>query len=390
MRQHGRFSSPTRRAVLSTVGTAMLAGCSDVLAPSSSSPPVDCSPNAPTWPMAGYDGSHTSRLPSRDLPPATANSRRFSRTGARADGGSADAPPAIGDGVAYVAGDVRIEARKIETGTRLWETDPDDGITTSPAVACGTVYVSTVNETLALDRSDGSVLWRRDEGTHSSFSSPVVVDDTIYIAGSGVTALDATTGTERWQARTTHKAHGVAVSDRVYVGSGSNDNGAVTAFTNNGNEWWHTGDLEPIYATPVVANDTVYVVSKWGTMTALSVTDGTIQWEATVESGIYDPPAIADEYVVVGAGNGSRTIARDVATGDRLWTFETGNSSGGPVITGDRVLVTGANTGIHALDAVTGDRVRHWPDLPVGSQPVVADERLFYQAWSVSDVFVID
>ncbi len=340
--------------------------------------------------MAGYDGSHTSRLPARDLPPATANARRFSRTGTRAGSGSTDAPPAISDGVVYVAGDVRIEARAIETGTRLWEINPDDGITTSPAVACGTVYVSTLNETLALDQSDGSVLWRIDKGTLSSSSSPVVVDDTIYITGSGVTALDATTGTERWQARTTHMAHGVAVGDRVYVGSGSNDNGAVTAFTNNGNEWWHTDDLEPIYAIPVVANDTVYVVSKWGTMTALSVTDGTIQWEATVESGIYDPPAIADGYVVVGAGNGSRTIARDAATGDRLWTFGTGNSGGGPVITGDRVLVTGANTGIHALDAVTGDRVRHWPDLPVGSQPVVADGRLFYLAWNVSDVFVID
>lgn len=82
-------------------------------------------------------------------------------------------------------------------------------------------------------------------------------------------------------------------------------------------------------------------------------------------------------------------MAFDATTGDRLWTFTTGVSSGAPTIVGNHTLATGANTGIHLLDATTGERVRHWPAENVGSQPVVAGGQLFYRGWTVSDVFTI-
>ncbi|WMT10253.1 PQQ-like beta-propeller repeat protein (plasmid) [Natrinema thermotolerans] len=192
--------------------------------------------------MYGYDAARTSHVASRDLPSADAEVGRFSQTGAQTGGGgSVEAPPVVNDGIAYVAGDTRIEARDIETGTRLWETDPEDGVNTSPVLACGTVYVSTLNETLALDSENGDVLWRVDGGAHSGVStSPVVVDDTIYVAVGGIAALNAETGDERWHAQTDHSAQGVAVADRVYVGAGSNGSGEVAAFTRNGDDWWRT------------------------------------------------------------------------------------------------------------------------------------------------------
>ncbi len=124
-------------------------------------------------------------------------------------------------------------------------------------------------------------------------------------------------------------------------------------------------------------------------MTALAAADGSVEWQANVEPGIYVPPAVDDEHVVVAAGN-ARTMAFNATTGDRLWMFETGVSKGAPVIIGDHVLATGANTGVHMLDAATGDRVRHWSAENVGSQPVVAAGRLFYLGWNVSDIFVVE
>lgn len=380
----------TRRSVLAACGTAMLAGCSDILAPDSPPPSIECTHTTYDWPMYGYDAARTSHVRSHDLPLA-AEASRFSQTGTHSGGGSADAPPVINDGVAYVAGSVRIEARDIETGARLWESEPEDGIETSPVLACGTVYVSTVNETLAFDPEDGTELWRADAGTHFGVSSsPVAVGDTVYVVGVGVTALDAETGTKRWHAQIEHSALGVAIDDHIYVGAGSNGSGEVAAFTRDGDDLWRTTAAGQVYSATSVVGDTVYAISKTGVLTALAVADGSVRWEASVEHGINEPPAVANGRVVVSAGNENRTMAFNAATGNRLWTFETGVSTGAPVITGDRVLATGANTGIHVLDVGTGNRVHHWPIENVGSQPVIAGRRLFYRGWDVSDVFVIE
>lgn len=384
-------SSSTRRAVLVAMGTAATAGCADVDVLGSNTANISCGPAAVTWPMYGYDAARTSHRPAGDLPPLDTDATRFSQTGTTTHGGgSIEAPPVVHDGVAFVAGDVRIEAREIDSGDRLWETEPENSVSTSPVVACGTLYVSTVQETLAIDIEDGSELWRTDVGSHYGAStSPVALDDTIYVLGSGAAALDAETGDERWHKPTEFGNHGVAVAERVYVGSGSNGTGEVVALTRDGEYWWRSKEAGEVYAAPAVADDTVYAVSKTGTVTALAAADGSVEWQASVESGVHEPPAVADGRVVVGAGNGTRTIALDAATGDRLWTFASGVSQGAPVVTGDHVLATGANTGIHLLDAESGYRVHRWPVDNVGSQPVVADGKLFYRGWDVSDAFVV-
>ena len=383
-------SRPTRRAVLAACGAAALAGCSDNLTTRASRPPVECGPGSYAWPMHGADPARTSSLSDRALPPADATARRFSRTGSGAGGGSVDASPVVADGTAYVAGDVRIEARDAATGERVWETDPGDGVSTSPALACGALYVSTSNKTLALDPADGTALWRGDAGAGGGVSaSPVLSDDTVYIAGSVVTALDAETGTRRWQASTEHSPQGIAVGDRVYVGAASNGSGEVVALTRHGETWWRTTAPGQVYTAPAVADGTVYAVSRTGTATALDGSDGSVLWQADVEPGVSDLLAVADGRVVVGAGNGSRTVTLDAETGDRLWTADTGVGHAAPLVVGDRVLAVGANTGIHLLDAATGERLVRWSAGNVGSQPVPAAGRLFYRGWDVSEVFVV-
>lgn len=382
---------PTRRAFLAVCGAAAVAGCSNLAATGVSEPPVECTPAEYAWPMYGYDPARTSHTPARDLPPADADAHRFSQTGTRNNGGgSVESSPVVADGVAYVAGDVRVEARDVGTGERLWETDPEDGVSTGPVFTCGTVYVSTMNGTLAFDPEDGAVLWRSDAGSHHGASaSPIAVDDTAFVVGSGVTALDAETGEERWTARLDYSAQGVAVADRVYVGAANNGEGAVAALTRDGDEWWATTEVGEVYTAPAVADGTVFAVSKTGTLTALAANDGSVRWQASVASGVYEPPAVADGRVFVAAGNGRRATALDAETGERLWQFETGVSQGAPTAVGDRVLVSGANTGVYALDGETGDRVRYWPVENVGSQVAVAGGRLYYRAWNVSDVVAI-
>lgn len=407
---------PSRRSFLAVSSAIFVAGCT-ALGSSSPQSTLTCEPGSYTWPAYGANPARTSQVPARPLPDPDAEPRRFSETGQSAiGGGSVGAGPVVDENAAYVAGDVRIEARNVETGERLWAfEDHDGGVGTSPALGCGAVYVSTLRETVALDAEDGSLQWRADVGAvanQGGQGSPVVVDDTVFVS-HGPTALDAETGEERWQAERPGTGNGFAVADRLYATDADRNRGWLTAIADGGEVWWRT-EIGAAYSTPVVADDTVFVVTRGSAgggvtdddrtpsasatvaadpprLSAVDAADGHIRWEAPVESGVYDLPAVAGGRVFVTAGNGRYSYAFDAETGERLWRFETGVSTSPPVVLGDRVLVTSANDGIYALDATTGERTWYSGDLGVvESQPVVADGRLFYVSALDSDVYVLE
>jgi len=385
-------STPTtRRATLAALGSVALGGCSALGAESGDE--VSCHPADHDWPTYGYDAARTGAAPPRDLPPADAEVRRLSATGTSPAGGSVEASPVADDGVAYLAGDVRVEARRVGSGDRVWAVDPGGSVDTSPVLGCGAVFVATLNETVAYDRGDGTELWRADGpgGGRGGPGSPALVDDTLYVPGSGLAALDAESGRERWSASASHSIHGVAVADRPYAGTGSNGGGGVAAFTASGETWWETTDgVGPVYATPAVADGTVYAASKDGRLAALDADDGSVRWRRALDDAVYQPPAVAGGTVVVGAGNGTRARAFDATTGAERWAFETGVSKSAPVFLGERVLVAGANTGVWALDAATGEELWYSGELGnVGSVPVVAGGRLLYRTWNDSEVAVV-
>ena len=379
-------SSPTRRAVLAACGAGTLAGCTSVLGGDSSSPDIECGPPGDkyAWPTAGYAADRTSRLSETDLPDADAEAVRLSQTNSVSGGLSSFSTPAVGDGTAYVAGDTKVAAYDLETGDERWGFDPDRGAEVPPALGCETLYVSTVEETLALSPEDGAVRWRTDAGTTRG-GSPAVVGDTVYVNSGGVTALDAETGERRWNANPRGAGRGFAVADMIYkCGQES-----VAALTRAGDDWWRATGVGEVYAAPAVADGIVYAATKNGKLVALDAADGSIRWREPIEVGVYATPAVGAGRVVVEAGNGDEAIAFDAETGEEQWRFETGLSTVAPTIVGDAVLVPGANTGFHLLDLETGERRRHWPIPHVGSQPVVAEGRILYRAFTVSDVFVL-
>lgn len=384
--------STTRRATLAALGSLALGGCSALAAERGDE--ISCRPADLDWPTYGYDAARTGAAPADDLPPIDADARRFSATGASpAGGGSVEAPPVVDDGVAYLAGDVRVEARRVGSGERVWAADPGGSVDTSPALGCGAVFVAGLNATVAYSRADGAELWRTEGpgGGRGGPGSPALVDDTLYVPGAGLAALDAESGRERWSAAASGSIHGVAVADRPYVGVGSNGGGGVAAFTTAGETWWETTEgVGPVYAPPAVADGTVYAASKAGRLVALDAADGSVRWRRPLDGSVYQPAAVADGTVVVGAGNGRLARAFDAATGAEQWSFETGASKAAPAFLGDRVLVSGANTGVWALDAATGETLWYSGELgDVGSAPVVADGRLFYRAWDDSEVAVL-
>lgn len=200
-------------------------------------------------------------------------------------------------------------------------------------------------------KRDVEALWRVDTGDSIIRSSPVVFDDTVYVgSGTGVHALDLTTGTERWK------------------------------FDTDG----------PVIAAPTVVDGSVHVVSVVGTAYRLDRGDGAERW--TFRSGVaqqpYRPasPAVAGGLLVFGTSDGLFAVA--AGSGSRAWTALTREETGvhgaieaKPAVV-DGVVYVGHASGMTALTAADGEIMWQTPLHPPGvaSSPAVDGDRVFVGA----------
>lgn len=92
-------------------------------------------------------------------------------------------PVAVDNERVYVgAGDARLYAFDPESGERLWNFWTWNTVGSAPAVAGDTVYVGSVDTTLyAPDVATGYVIWEFLTGKRLWRSTPVVVDEVVYI-----------------------------------------------------------------------------------------------------------------------------------------------------------------------------------------------------------------
>jgi outer membrane protein assembly factor BamB len=156
-------------------------------------------------------------------------------------------------------------------------------------------------------------------------------------------------------------------------------------------------DLEAVYATPVIAEDTVYVAGYSGQVYALDLESGEEVWDQPFESvdpviagltlggstlyvatdagavialdvaegseidrfnggdGVWGAPWLADGVLYVPSVGGV-LYALDAVTLDVVWSFRTNHGLvSDPVLTDGTVLVGGIDRELHAVDAESGD-----------------------------------
>lgn len=155
--------------------------------------------------------------------------------------------------------------------------------------------------------------------------------------------------------------------DLVFVASGDGSLYAVDLPT-GALEWRY--DLgSPSHSTPAVDESTVYVVTRDGRVVAIDRLLGTPVWEATMgpdapllwghESGdVYtSSPAVAEDLVVVGSGDGC-VYAFDRESGSVHWsTLTHGRVRSSPAVVNGTVYVGSMDGLLYALDLESG-RVR--------------------------------
>lgn len=182
-------------------------------------------------------------------------------------------------------------------------------------VAGDVVMVATSERNVVAYDAFGTRLW-----THASdelvVAPPATAGDGVAVLvglDATVTALDATTGEERWTSTMVTDADlgAVAVDGVEVVSDRSGETIAFDATT--GTVRWQRS-LDPLVA--LAATDDVVVAATSDTVTALTAGDGSVLWEVSAD----DITEIVATDAVVVVVTGSATLAFDALTGASRWT----------------------------------------------------------------------
>ncbi|TYL39799.1 hypothetical protein CV102_05815 [Natronococcus pandeyae] len=188
-------------------------------------------------------------------------------------------PVAVVDGIVFLAVDGSIHALDADDGELLGETD-DVGAAGAPVVVDDTIYVGG-DQLTAIDLGSGEVDWAIDLEPEDAVPSPTVVDGTVFVVADGTLyAFEGDDGDEAWQ----FEPDDEALIEQPVAAAG----GAV--FTTNG---------ETLYAT--------------------EIDDGSERW--TNDHGEYRKQTIVatDRAVSLQAGGEDLVAVYETETGDLNW-----------------------------------------------------------------------
>jgi outer membrane protein assembly factor BamB len=199
--------------------------------------------------------------------------------------------PAIWNGAVYFgSGDGNVYSLDAATGKIQWKFPTGDVVHASPAIADGKLYIGSWDSFFyALDATTGKELWRfktgEDPGIHNQVgiqSSATVSDGIVYFGcrDSNFYALDAVTGQKRWSF--SNKGSWVIVSpivraDKVYFAT--SDSALFHILDAKTGALIDTLQFQwPIFASPSIAGNTLYLAGQDGKLVAIDLTSRKPVW----------------------------------------------------------------------------------------------------------------
>lgn len=250
-----------------------------------------------------------------------------------------------------------VVAVSAKDGSKLWEQDIHAPLRIAPTVAGNKVFVQSVdNKFFALDKSNGEVLWDYD----------IAMEETTMVGGA-VAAYSAKadvviTGFSNGEIQAFGAAYGSPLWSDFLV---ANRQAYSSTF------------LHTIKASPVIDEQTVYVLGSGNVLAALDLYSGTRKWEK--EIGGQQTPFVSGNTLFV-VSNNNELIALDKTNGDVLWSKAIdlkGKASEvivyAPVVLNSRVVVSLSNGIVHAFDPKTGNLLNTVDlDEKLNSAPIAA------------------
>ena len=268
----------------------------------------------------------------------------------------------------------------------------------------GRVYATNgLGFVAALDERNGAIIWKVRPGGPLR-GAPSVANGALYVMSQDdqIYALKEDDGSTNWSQAATLEVAGIFGSASPAIGQGTVvagfSSGELNAYRyENGREVWQdalqrttirtsVSSLNDIDADPVIDSGQVIAVGQGGRMVALDLITGQRQWELNV-AGI-DTPWLAGDWIFVVTDQG-KLLCVSRQNGHIRWIsqlpqFVKAKSKkgeidySGPVLAGNRLIVTGSNGALVYVDPASGSVVSQVNlGVPVSLSPIVAGSTLY-------------
>ena len=153
------------------------------------------------------------------------------------------------------------------------------------------------------------------------------------------------------------------VGDRLYLSTG--DGRVLALYAASGDLLWEYGVGAPVNSSPAVAGDLVFVGLRDGRVLALNREAGDLQWEFKTGELVYSSPAVYEGVLYIGSGDG-RLYALDATSGQARWSYLTGGRvTSGPAVNREVTAFVSQDRYLYLIDTSTGRRRLDFPTSPV-------------------------
>ncbi|MCH7998950.1 MAG: PQQ-binding-like beta-propeller repeat protein, partial [Chloroflexi bacterium] len=172
----------------------------------------------------------------------------------------------------------------------------------------------------------------------------------------------------------------LVIDDTVYLGGYNGDVYALNL--DDGSVLWSFDADGPIIAGLAAGETAVYVATDKGIVYALSLEDGSERQRFDAGSGVWGTPLLAEGVVYVASVNGE-LYALDAETLDTIWDAPFKAERGlisDPVLADGAILIGGFDRELHAVNVKTGEEREGWPlkaDNWFWGRPLVLDGTVY-------------
>ena len=290
-----------------------------------------------------------------------------------------------------------IEARSRLSGDKLWEQDTELAYSAGPVVGRDKIVLGTSNaEVVAYNAGDGALLWKAAVSSEI-LALPRIEGDIVVVRSSDgrITALDEKSGATLW----THERSTPALSLRSRGSPVIADNLVIDGYASgklialklsDGKLEWEATVALPhgrseierlvdVDSEPVVRGDTLYVTGYQGGVAAVSLKDGDVLWRQEKISSYSGLAATRRELYLSDAN--SDVWQLDMRGGGDQWKQDALHQRRltAPVLIKEYLVVGDFEGYLHVLSQENGSLVGRLAidDTPIEEAPVVFDDVLY-------------
>lgn len=300
---------------------------------------------------------------------------------------------AAGD-TAYVAYGTHVYAVNTANGAEMWRfpVEANNKITFSAAPAFSTndqLVVGSYSNTLyGLNLSNGQQAWVFNGATGQYVAQPLVTDQGIFApaADGNLYALDLA-GNLKWKFETKRPLWATPVLNGDVIYLSALDHHVYALDSKSGRQFWITEDLGgSIAGSPVLGEDGVMYVGIFNNaLMALDTQNGKVLWKIATSGWIWSGPLLNEGVLYFGDLNGT-LYSVNASTGSLNWSKQLDQSKeraiiDRPLLVGDTLYYCSEVGNFYAVDPASGT--------PRWTEPKALGGKLYTSPVAVGDQILI-